>query len=44
VVRSPSDRGLYWVRVLEDGESAPEDSSEALMVLTDPNSTLFSIE
>lgn len=42
VVASSTEPGLYFVRVLEDGQSAPSSSTEALMVLLDPNSPLFS--
>jgi hypothetical protein len=42
VVASPVERGLFLVRVLEDGSAPPTDATEALMVLVDPSSTLFS--
>jgi hypothetical protein len=42
VVPSSTEPGLYFVRVLDDGQSAPSSSTEALMVLLDPNSPLFS--
>ena len=42
VVPSSTEPGLYFVRVLDDGQSAPSSSTEALMVLLDPYSPLFS--
>lgn len=42
VVASSTEPGLYFVRVLDDGAPAPSSASEALMVLLDPESTLFS--
>jgi hypothetical protein len=42
VVPSSTEPGLFFVRVLDDGQSAPSSSTEALMVLLDPSSTLFS--
>jgi hypothetical protein len=42
VAASPNEPGLFLVRLLEDGAAPPGDSAEALMVLIDPSSTLFS--
>lgn len=42
VVPSPDEAGLFLVRLLDDGSTPPANAAEALMVLTDPNSTVFS--
>jgi hypothetical protein len=42
VVPSADEAGLFLVRLLDDGSAPPADAAEALMVLTDPNSTVFS--
>lgn len=42
VVPSPDEAGLFLVRLLDDGSAPPADATEALMVLTDPNSKVFS--
>jgi hypothetical protein len=42
VVASPVEPGLFLVRLLEDGSAPPANATEALMVLVDPSSTVFS--
>ncbi|HWA76789.1 MAG TPA: hypothetical protein VG937_30860 [Polyangiaceae bacterium] len=42
VVPSPSEPGLFLVRLLDDGAVPPSEAAEALMVLVDPSSNLFS--
>lgn len=42
VIHSPDEPGLFLVRLLDDGARPPVEASEALMVLVDPSSTLFS--
>jgi hypothetical protein len=39
---SPDEPGLFLVRLLDDGSAPAPDAAEALMVLVDPSSTLFS--
>jgi hypothetical protein len=39
VVASPTERGLYCVRVLDEG-SPPDEGTEGLLVLVDPDATL----
>jgi hypothetical protein len=41
VVPSPTEPGLFLVRLLEDGAAAPSNVAEALLVLVDPNSTVL---
>lgn len=42
VIASSTEPGLYFVRVLDDEAPAPSDSTEALLVVLDPGSALFS--
>lgn len=42
VVHSSSEPGLFLVRLLDDGAIPPGEAAEALIVLVDPSSTLFS--
>jgi hypothetical protein len=42
IVPSSTERGLYLVRLLEDGHSAPADGAEGFLVLVDPNAGVFS--
>jgi len=39
VVASPTERGLYCVRMLDEG-SPPDEGTEGLLVLVDPDATL----
>jgi hypothetical protein len=40
VTRSLTERGLYFVRVLDEGQPAPDDAFEGLLVSNDVNQTL----
>jgi hypothetical protein len=40
VTRSLTERGLYFVRVLDDGQAPPDDAFEALLVSNDVNQSL----
>jgi hypothetical protein len=42
VIASPSERGLFLVRLLAEGESAPAQAAEALLVVLDPKATVLS--
>jgi hypothetical protein len=42
VVASADEPGLFLVRLLDDGSAPPAGAAEALMVLVDPSSTVFS--
>jgi hypothetical protein len=42
VTRSPTQHGVYEMRLLADGEPAPSDGSEGFLVMLDKNSTLLS--
>ncbi|MGC4092554.1 MAG: hypothetical protein QM756_32680 [Polyangiaceae bacterium] len=42
VVASSTEPGLFFVRLLDEGQAAPSSSTEAMMVLLNPASTLFS--
>ncbi|HYO93618.1 MAG TPA: hypothetical protein VER33_03855 [Polyangiaceae bacterium] len=42
VVASPTERGLFLVRLLAEGESPPAQASEALLVVLDPKATVLS--
>lgn len=41
VAASSTERGLFLVRVLEDGKGPPEDTAEGLLVLVDPEANVF---
>lgn len=40
ITRSLTERGLYFVRVLEEDQSVPSDAFEGLLVSNDPNQSL----
>jgi hypothetical protein len=40
ITKSLTERGLYFVRVLDEGQTPPDDASEGLLVSNDPNVTL----
>ncbi len=41
VTKSLTERGLFFVRVLEEGQAAPDDAFEGLLVSGDPNVALL---
>jgi len=40
VTRSLTERGLYFVRVLDEDQELADDAFEGLLVSNDPNQTL----
>jgi hypothetical protein len=42
IVPSSTERGLYLVRLLEEGHSAPADGAEGFLVVVDPDAAIFS--
>jgi hypothetical protein len=42
VTRSPTQHGVFEMRLLADGEPAPSGGSEGFLVMLDKNSTLLS--
>jgi hypothetical protein len=40
VTRSLTERGLYFVRVLDEGQAVPDDAFEGLLVSNDAGQTL----
>jgi len=40
ITRSLTERGLYFVRVLDEGQTPADDACEGLLVSSDPNVTL----
>jgi len=41
VIQSATQRGLYLLRVLQDGEPPSEGSAEAYVVFVDPSTTVL---